>query len=124
MSPTVFAGRTNVVKKKKNRSSPGNFFLGDFRTQPRTRVRLRKKRKNISGTRPVDRAPYRTSPHVQEKIGEQVTNLLKQGMKERTRAWGSPVTIVTKADGSPRFYVGHLSDLLNLERLQYIQPNL
>lgn len=58
------------------------------------------------GTRPMDRAPLRTSPHVQEKVDELVTKLLKQGIIEkRTSAWSSPVAIVTKAGGSPRFCV-------------------
>ena len=55
------------------------------------------------GTRPVDRAPYRTSPHVQEKIDEQITKLLKQGI--------SPVNTVTKADGSPRFCIDYRNTL-------------
>ena len=60
------------------------------------------------GTRPVDRAPYRTSPRLQKQIDDQVVKLLKQGtIEERTSAWGSPVTIVSKADGSPRFCVDY-----------------
>ena len=58
------------------------------------------------GIRPIDRALYRTSSRVQKRIDDQVDKLLKQGIiEERTSAWGSPVinTIVSKADGSPRF---------------------
>ena len=39
------------------------------------------------GTRPVDRAPYRTSPRLQKQIDDQVDKLLKQGIiEERTSA--------------------------------------
>ena len=77
------------------------------------------------GTHPVDRAPYRTSPHVHEKI-EQVTKLLKQGIiEERTSAWGSPVTIVTKANGSPRFCVDYRNTLnRHIIRRTWPMPNI
>lgn len=54
-----------------------------------------------SGTRPVDRALYRTSPLVQEAIDEQIEKSLEQDIiEERTinSAWGSLVTIFSKAD--------------------------
>ena len=41
------------------------------------------------GTRPIDRAPYRTSPRVQKQSDDQVDKLFKQGIiEERTNAWG------------------------------------
>ena len=74
------------------------------------------------GTRPVDHAPYHTSPHVQEKIDEQVTKLLKQGIiEERTSAWGSPVTMVTKADVSPKF-CDHYRSALNRHNVRKTWP--
>ena len=78
------------------------------------------------GTRPVDRAPYRTSPRLQKQIDDQVDKLLKQGIiEERTSAWGSPVTIVSKADGSPRFCVDYRNTLnRHLVRKTWPMPNL
>ena len=79
-----------------------------------------------SGTRPVDRAPYRTSPRLQKQIDDQVDKLLKQGIiEERTSAWGSPVSIVSKADGSPRFCVDYRNTLnRHLVRKTWPMPNI
>ena len=78
------------------------------------------------GTRPVDRAPYRTSPRLQKQIDDQVDKLLKQGIiEERTSAWGSPVIIVSKADGSPRFCVDYRNTLnRHLVRKTWPMPNI
>ena len=78
------------------------------------------------GTRPVDRAPYRSSPRLQKQIDDQVDKLLKQGIiQERTSAWGSPVTIVSKADGSPRFCVDYHNTLnRHLVRKTWPMPNI
>ena len=58
------------------------------------------------GIRLIDRVSYRTSLRVQKQIDDQVDESLKQGIiEERTSAGGSPVSIVSKADGSPRFCV-------------------
>ena len=60
------------------------------------------------GTTPVDKAPYRTSPHVQEKIDAQVNKMLDQDIiEERTSSWGSPCCIVARPDGTPRFCVDY-----------------
>ena len=78
------------------------------------------------GTCPVDRAPYRTSPRLQKQIDDQVDKLLKQGIiEERTSAWGSPATIVSKADGSPRFCVDYRNTLnRQLVRKTWPMPNV
>ena len=78
------------------------------------------------GTRPVERNFYRTSPLVQETIDQQVDELLEQNIfEERTSAWGSPVTIVSKADGSPRFCVDYRHTLnRHLVRKTWPMPNI
>ena len=58
------------------------------------------------GTKPVDRAPYRANPRAQEVIDKCVDQLEKDGIiEQRPSPWGSAVTIVAKADGTPRFCV-------------------
>ena len=78
------------------------------------------------GIRPIDRALYRTSSRVQKRIDDQVDKLLKQGIiEERTSAWGSPVTIVSKADGSPQFCVDYRNTLnRHLIRKTWPMPNI
>lgn len=64
------------------------------------------------GTHSVDRTPYRTSLFTQEEIDQKVPQSLKQDIiKERTRAWSGPDTIVSKAGVSPRFCVGYRNNL-------------
>ena len=59
-------------------------------------------------TKPVDRHPYRTNPRAQEVIDECVKNMESAGIVEKKLSkWGSPVCIVAKADGSPRFCVDY-----------------
>ena len=54
----------------------------------------------------MDRHPYRTNPRTQEVIDKCVKNMESVGIVEKKPSeWGSPVCIVAKADGSPRFYV-------------------
>ena len=56
-------------------------------------------------TKPVDRHPYRTSPRAQGVIDKCVEYM------ESVGAWASPVCIVAKADGSPRFCVDYRTTL-------------
>ena len=57
-------------------------------------------------TKPVDRHPYRTNPRAQEVIDKCVDDMESAGIIEKKLSeWGSPVCIVAKADGSPRFCV-------------------
>ena len=59
-------------------------------------------------TTPVDRHPYRTNPRAQEVIDKCVESMESVGIIEKSpSAWGSPVGIVTKADGAPRFCVDY-----------------
>ena len=55
-------------------------------------------------TKPVDRHPYRTNPRAQKVIDKCVDDMQAIVIIEnRPSQWGSPVCIVAKADGSPRF---------------------
>ena len=59
-------------------------------------------------TKPVDRHPYRTNPRAQEVIDKCVDDMESADIVEKKLSeWGSPVCIVAKADGSPRFCVDY-----------------
>ena len=59
-------------------------------------------------TKPVDRHPYRTNPRAQKVIDKCVDDMQKIDIIEKRQSqWGSPVCIVAKADGSPRFCVDY-----------------
>ena len=59
-------------------------------------------------TKPVDRHLYRTNPRAQEVIDKCVENMESVGIVEKKPSeWGSPVCIVAKSDGSPRFCVDY-----------------
>ena len=59
-------------------------------------------------TKPVDRHPYRSNPRAQEVIDKCVDDMEEIDIIEkRPSEWGSPVCIVAKADGSPRFCVDY-----------------
>ena len=59
-------------------------------------------------TKPVDRHPYTTNPRAQKAIDKWVNDMEETGIIEKTLSeWGSPVCIVAKADGSPRFCVDY-----------------
>ena len=59
-------------------------------------------------TKPVDRHPYRTNPRAQKVIDKCVDDMQQIDIIEkRPSEWGSPVYIVAKADGSPRFCVDY-----------------
>lgn len=78
------------------------------------------------GTKPVNRAPYRASPQVQEVIDKCVDQMEKAGIVEqRASPWGSAVTLVAKADGSPRFCVDYRSTVnKNLIRKSWPMPEM
>ena len=59
-------------------------------------------------TKPVDHHPNRTNPRAQEVIDKCVENMESVGIVEKIpSAWASPVCIVAKADGTPRFCVDY-----------------
>ena len=56
----------------------------------------------------VDHHPYRTNPRAQKMIVKCVESMESDDIVEKTpSAWGSPLCIVAKVDGSPRFSVGY-----------------
>ena len=58
--------------------------------------------------KPVEHHPYRTNPRTQEMIGKFVESMESDGIIEKnSSAWGPPVCIGAKADGSPRFCVDY-----------------
>ena len=58
--------------------------------------------------KPVDHHPYRTNPRAQKVIDKCLDSIESDGaMEKRPSAGGSPVCIVAKADGSPRFCVDY-----------------
>lgn len=55
---------------------------------------------------PVHKPPYRTSQKQKELIEEQVQEMLRNNIIERSQSpYASPVVIVEKADGKPRFCI-------------------
>jgi hypothetical protein len=77
-------------------------------------------------TKPVDRHPYRTNPRAQEVIDKCVDDMQKIGIIEKGPSeWGSPVCIVAKADGSPRFCVDYRATINKvLVRETWPMPNI
>ena len=60
------------------------------------------------GTRPVHTNPYREGPKTREIVKAEVERQLKAGVIEPSQsAWASPVVIVPKPDGTPRFCVDY-----------------
>ena len=58
--------------------------------------------------KPVDHHPYKTNPRAQKVIHKCVESMESDGIIEKSpSAWGSPVCIVAKANGSPRFCVDY-----------------
>ena len=78
------------------------------------------------GTKPVDRAPYRANPRAQEVIDKCVDQMEKDGIiEQRPSSWGSAVTIVAKADGTPRFCVDYRSTInKSLIRKSWPMPDI
>ena len=64
---------------------------------------------------PVDQHPYRSIPRAQGVIDKYAESMESDGIIEKgPSAWGSPVCIVAKADGSPRFFVCHRNTINKL----------
>lgn len=64
------------------------------------------------GTKPVDKPPYKTNPRTQAVIDDCVAQMERDGIiEQRASPWGSPVCIVVKRDGSPRFCVDYRSTI-------------
>jgi len=65
------------------------------------------------GSKPVRRNPYGMGPRIRERIKAQVDRMLKLAVIEPSQCeWASPVVLIQKPDGSPRFCIGnrHLNE--------------
>ena len=61
-------------------------------------------------TKPVSRCPYRANPRTEAVINKCAQDMLNDDIKkERPSPWGSPVTIVARKYGQPRFCVDYRS---------------
>ena len=68
-----------------------------------------------SGTKPVSIPPYRANPRQEKVIDKCVEAMVSRGVAEkRSSPWGSPVTIVVRKDGQPRFCVDYRRTLNKL----------
>ena len=68
-----------------------------------------------SGTKPVNIPPYRANPRQEKVIDQCVEDMVAHGVAEkRSSPWGSPVTIVARKDGQPRFCVDYRRTLNKL----------
>ena len=66
-------------------------------------------------TKPVSRRPYRANPRAEAVINKCVKDMLSGGIiEELPSPWGSPVTIVARKDGQPRFCVDYRTTLNKL----------
>jgi hypothetical protein len=63
---------------------------------------------DTGSTKPVSSPPHRASGPENDTINELVDDMLRQGIITPSKsAWSSPVVIVRKKDGSPRFCVDY-----------------
>lgn len=78
------------------------------------------------GTKPVDRPPYKSNPRTQAVIADCVAKMEKDGIiEQRASPWGSPVCIIVKRDGSPRFCVDYRSTInKHLVRRTWPMPDM
>ena len=76
--------------------------------------------------KPVDHHPYRTNPREQEVVDKYVESMESDGIIEKSpSAWGSPVCIVAKDGGSPRFCVDYRININNFSvRGKRSMPNI
>ena len=57
---------------------------------------------------PIKQRPYPVSPEVEKEIGEQLEQMLQNGIcRPSDSPWASRVLLVTKRDGSKRFVVDY-----------------
>ncbi|KAI8485080.1 hypothetical protein Bbelb_371860 [Branchiostoma belcheri] len=70
------------------------------------RTTLVEHRIDTGDAKPIRQQPYRTPVHRRDALREQLSSMLEQDVIEpSTSPWASPVVIVTKKDGTPRFCV-------------------
>jgi len=73
------------------------------------------------GSKPVRLNPYRMGPRTRERIRTQVGRMLKLKVIEPVQSeWASPVILIPKPDGSPRFFIDYRQ--LNERTLRDLYP--
>ena len=77
-------------------------------------------------TKPVNRRPYRANPRTEAAINKCVQGMLNDDkIEKRSSPWGSPVTIVARKDGQPRFCVDYRTIInKHLIRKTWLMANL
>ena len=76
--------------------------LGKTRCREKHTIRIKE------GTEPIKGKFYRTSLDENKIIKEEVDKMIKEGIIVKSRSsWSSPVVIVRKKDGKPRFCVDY-----------------
>ena len=93
--------RNKILKMLRKYSSMWNGNLGELRATEH-RIALK------PGANPSRQAPYRAGYHARKIIVDQIDSMHRAGMIEPAQAeWASPVVVVAKADGTPRFCVDY-----------------
>src|SRR5919108_412385 len=60
------------------------------------------------GVKPIKERYYRTTPVEDELIKEEITKMLEAGIIVKSKSsWASPIVIVKKKDGKPRFCIDY-----------------
>ena len=63
---------------------------------------------DVGGAKPIKQPAYRVNPQRAEIIRKELNYLLDNGLIEPTQSeWSSPVTVVPKPDGTPRFCIDY-----------------
>ncbi|XP_071939113.1 uncharacterized protein [Coffea arabica] len=71
----------------------------------------------VPGTTPISKTPYRMAPAELKELKVQLQDLLERGfIHESESPWGAPVLFVKKKDGSLRFVVVFIDDILVYSR--------
>ena len=93
--------RRKVLQVLDKHEAMWNGKLGELRATEH-RIELKE------GTRPIRQVPYRAGHHSREMIKRQINAMKDAGVIEPAKSeWASPVVMVPKKDGTPRFCVDY-----------------
>lgn len=77
------------------------------------------------GTVPIRMRPYRTSEAANEELRKQIKEMMANGIiRKSTSAWGFPVVLAIKPDGSWRFCVDYSKLSQHVKRDTYVLPRV